>query len=84
MRHLTEEQLVWFYYGEAESRAAAEQHLAACAECRASYAELKRSLNLIAEALPAAERDENYGARVWARLPLEEKRASDANASPAI
>jgi len=76
MRHLTEEQLVWFYYGEEEGHAAAEQHLAACTECRASYAELERSLNLIGEAMPAAERDENYGARVWARLPLEEKQAS--------
>jgi hypothetical protein len=76
MKHLTEEQLVWFYYGEEDGRAAAEQHFAECAQCRASFAELERSLNLITEALPAAERDENYGASVWARLPLERRRAS--------
>lgn len=76
MRHLTEEQLVWFYYGEEGGREAAEQHLAGCEQCRASLAELERSLKLITEALPAAERDESYGASVWARLPLEERRAS--------
>jgi hypothetical protein len=74
MKHLTEEQLVWFYYGEEEGRAAAEQHLATCAQCRASFADLERSLNLITEALPAAERGENYGASVWARLPLDDRR----------
>jgi hypothetical protein len=76
MKHLTDEQLVWFYYGEERDRAEAEQHLAGCEQCRAAFAELERSLSAVTEAVPVPERDENYGARVWARLPLEEKRGS--------
>ncbi len=76
MKHLTDEQLVWLYYGEERDRAAAEEHLAGCEQCRTAFGELERSLNLITEALPAVERDENYGARVWARLPLQERRGS--------
>jgi hypothetical protein len=76
MKHLTDEQLVWLYYGEERGRAAAEQHLAGCEQCRTAFGELERSLKLITEALPAVERDENYGARVWARLDLKERRSS--------
>ncbi len=78
MKHLTDEQLVWFYYGEERDRQEAERHLAGCEQCRAAFAELERSLNAVTEAVPVPERDENYGAMVWARLPLEEKRGSSA------
>lgn len=68
MKHLTEEQLVWFYYGEERDRAAAGRHLDECESCRAAYAALERSLEEITDALPAAERGDDYGAEVWQRL----------------
>lgn len=67
--HLNDDELVLHYYGEmdqaAETRAA--DHLAACAECRESYATLQRVLAAV-EALPEAEADAGFEPRVWARL----------------
>lgn len=68
MKHLSEEQLIWFYYGEERDRAALEKHLGECESCRAAYAALERSLAEITEALPLEERTADYGAEVWQRL----------------
>jgi len=68
MNHLSEEQLIWFYYGELREREAAGQHLAECDACHAAFAALEQRLAQITEALPAPERDAQYGAEVWARL----------------
>jgi hypothetical protein len=43
MEHLSEDDLVLHYYGEADS----SPHLDACAECRASYRTLQSSLNQV-------------------------------------
>ena len=73
-KHLNEEQLILYHYGEeayrepAERRAVAE-HLATCNGCRLSYESLKRVLSA-AETLPVPERAEGYGSEVWARLRL--------------
>lgn len=67
MKHPSEEQLVLLYYGELENRAAAEEHLAACAPCRQAYESLADTLAGIQPA-PVPERGEDYGARVWQRL----------------
>jgi len=65
--HLTEEELILHHYGEAEDPRAVETHLAACEACRASHGALVRDLSgLPSDVVP--ERDETYGARVWARL----------------
>jgi hypothetical protein len=64
-KHLTEEQLVAHYYGEGKTEA--EAHLRDCTECRAELAALERVLAL-AEAEPAPERGEEYGAQVWMRI----------------
>jgi hypothetical protein len=67
MTHPSEEQLTLFYYGDAEDAASFEQHLAACAACRASFAALKQALAAV-ESAPVPERGAGYGREVWARL----------------
>jgi hypothetical protein len=68
MTHLTEEELILHYYGEAEGESlAAELHLEHCAECRAAYGGLQRVLNVV-DSLPLPGRAADYGAQVWARI----------------
>jgi hypothetical protein len=71
-KHLNEEQLVLYHYGEEQYREPAERravagHLAACANCRASYEALQRVLAAV-ETLPVPERAEGYSGEVWLRL----------------
>ena len=74
MKHLNEEQLILYHYGETGDRKAAEAHLETCGDCRSEYDELRQTLAAV-EALPVPERNEGYGREVWARLQprLEEK-----------
>ena len=69
MRHLTQDELVLFYYREkgGVDRRQAEEHLQACDLCRRELAGLAQSLEAI-ESLPIPERDENYGGEVWTRI----------------
>lgn len=65
MKHLSEEELVEVYYGEAKATEVA--HLAACGECSEQFAGLKRDLEgAMRTAVP--ERDAEYGERVWQAL----------------
>jgi len=67
MTHVTEEDMVMHYYGEADGLPQTGVHLAECEECRHRFDELSRALQAMSVGdLP--ERDEGYGARVWARL----------------
>jgi hypothetical protein len=66
MQHLTEEQLVSHYYHDPDA-AAAQEHLAACAECRGQYDTIHRVLTLVDQA-SVPERSEEYGQQVWNRL----------------
>jgi hypothetical protein len=64
--HLGEEDLVLHYYAEPGAPAAAAEHLAACAACRADWDALRRSLDAVregAEEPPAPDLE-----RVWSRL----------------
>jgi hypothetical protein len=68
MKHLSEDELIEQYYGEATS--AADAHLKACRECSAQYAKLSRSVDAIGPvAVPLRSAD--YGERVWERLSPE-------------
>jgi hypothetical protein len=67
MKHLSEEQLVLYYYGEKEGRRPTEAHLQECAACRGQLESLQRVLDAV-EAPPAPERGEQYGAQVWDRI----------------
>jgi hypothetical protein len=75
MNHLTEEDLILHYYGEAEDGLSLEQHMEQCGECREQYAAVQRVLNTV-DAFPIPARDEHYGAAVWQRIEgrLERRR----------
>ena len=76
MNHLSEEQLILHYYGEAGEPGepgeagealACEHHMEECGDCRALYASLQRVLNVV-DSLPVPERSAGYGAEVWRRI----------------
>ncbi len=76
MKHLTEEELVDHYYGEAIGPADIESHLRTCNVCAENYATLQQDLASIkSPAVPV--RDASYGDQVWQSLrnsvPVYEK-----------
>src|SRR5215471_7172024 len=69
MNHLTEDDLVLYYYNEAADASRVQQHLQACELCREEYTNLQRVLNLV-DSFPVPERAQNYGEQVWERLGI--------------
>jgi hypothetical protein len=67
MKHLSEEELILYHYGEVEDLAPFRAHLAECPACATQHDELRRVLELAGRA-PVPERDDNYGVAVWERL----------------
>jgi len=67
MTHLTEDDCVLHYYGEAGDMKSADAHLAECESCRRTFEELSKALRAVTGA-DAPERSESYGAEVWARI----------------
>lgn len=79
MKHLNEEELILYHYGEGdEPRAATEEHLRECAECQAQYDALQQTLAAV-DSSKVPERPADYELRVWQRLEprLEERRGFD-------
>lgn len=64
MKHLDEQQLLEYRYGDATDTSAVEQHLRECADCRKSYEALKQVLAFV-DALPVADPGANYETRLW-------------------
>jgi hypothetical protein len=75
MTHLSDDELVLTYYREGGGPADAGEHIESCAACRERFEKLAMALRTV-ESAPIPERDESYGAQVWARLQprLEEER----------
>jgi hypothetical protein len=67
LNHLTEEQLVLYYYSEGDGSPEVRRHLDGCEACRAEYGNLQRVLNVVAAA-PVPERAADYESQVWSRL----------------
>jgi hypothetical protein len=67
MNHLSEEELVLYYYGEAADSLPVDSHLKECDGCRALYGSLQRVLNAV-DGMPVPERSGDYGAQVWQRV----------------
>lgn len=66
--HLTHDDLVLHYYGDAGADAARfDAHLAACEGCRSTLDRLTRTLSLV-DASPAEDPGPGFEARVWTRL----------------
>jgi len=69
--HVTEEDLVLHFYGEAPDETRIESHLASCAACQDEYARLTRVLALVDTAdsfNPADAPGPAFEREVWARL----------------
>jgi hypothetical protein len=66
-KHLNQEQLVDYRYGDAADSGAVEQHLHECAECAAAYAKLLGVLAIV-DAAPVPEPGPGYEARLWWKL----------------
>lgn len=62
-----DDDLVLYFYGEAENPEEIARLLASSPELAARYETLKRVLAAV-DALPVPERPESYGARVWAQI----------------
>jgi hypothetical protein len=65
--HISEEQLVLLYYGEAADAAPIESHLSECEQCRAEYRAVQTVLNTV-DSAPVPERGADYGSAVWKRI----------------
>ena len=70
--HLTEDDLILYYYGELEAPASAQagQHLRECSACHASFTNIQRVLAAVDATLPV-ELGEGFERTVWARLQPE-------------
>lgn len=75
MTHVTEEQLVLYFYGESGETAKIADHLASCQACRADLAGIQRTLNVV-EGLAIPERGPAYGEQVWQKLSPRIKKRS--------
>ncbi len=63
MNHLSDEELLEGYYGEAQL----DPHLSECVKCRTRLAALTEMLDALRE-YPVPPRQHNYGSQVWARI----------------
>lgn len=66
-RHVAEDDLILYYYGEGRRRDEIERHLDGCSACRAAYRSLTDTLALVVEP-PMPQRDDEYGRVVWQRV----------------
>jgi hypothetical protein len=67
MNHLSEEQIVLHYYGDAEEAADIDRHLAVCVECRAEFARVQSTLQQI-EPLEVPEPIAGFEEKTWLNL----------------
>ena len=65
--HPSDEDLVLFFYGEADAGNAVAVHLESCESCRASLDSLRRTLAVV-DRHRVPERGTAYGGEVWARV----------------
>lgn len=77
MEHPKEEELIAFRDGDRTNRERVQEHLRACAECRAALEKIEAVFAAM-DSLPVPDPGENYGQRVWAaispRLPERQPR----------
>ena len=67
MKHLDEEALTLYHYGELPGRAAAAAHVRDCVQCSKEYERLSRVLAAV-DTFEAPKRSEGYGREMWARV----------------
>ena len=64
MKHVNEQQLVLYYYGEAKQPQEIKAHLAGCSVCSAEYFKIERTLAQV-EPIVAPEPDTAYEQKLW-------------------
>jgi hypothetical protein len=70
MKHLADDELILYHYGDGDDIKAPERHLASCGECRSRLDAIEQVLKLVvAPSLP--ERGPGYGSEVWNRIRAE-------------
>jgi len=67
MNHLSEEQIVLHYYGDAEEATEVERHLAACPDCREEFSRVQSMLRQI-EPLEVPEPAPSFEEKTWLNL----------------
>jgi hypothetical protein len=67
MNHLSEEQIILHYYGDAEEASEVERHLAACPDCRAEFSRVQSMLKQI-EPLDVPEPPQGFEEKAWLKL----------------
>lgn len=67
MNHLSKEQIVLHYYGDAEEAMDVERHLAACPECRAEFTRVQSMLKQI-KPLEVPEPPASFEEKTWLNL----------------
>jgi hypothetical protein len=67
MNHLSQEQIVLHYYGDAEEASEVERHLAACGECRDEFARVQSTLKQI-EPIEVPEPPASFEEKTWLTL----------------
>jgi len=67
VRHLNEQELIEYRYGDAADTTAVADHLHECAECGKAYEALERVLAAV-DALPVAEPAADYETQLWRAL----------------
>lgn len=77
MEHPKEEELIAFHDGDRSNHDRVQEHLRACAECRAALEKIEAVFAAM-DAMPVPDPGENYGQRVWAAISprLPERRAN--------
>lgn len=64
MKHLSDEQLIALYCGDARRPDTLTEHLRACSGCRENFWSLQQTLGALKNA-PVPERGADYGSQVW-------------------
>jgi hypothetical protein len=64
MNHISEEQLIDYYYGEAELHTAISEHLEACHDCAGAYKSLLLDLEEV-RPIVVPQRNAAYGEDIW-------------------
>ncbi len=67
MNHLSEEQIVLHYYGDAENSAEIQRHLAGCSACRAQFEQVQTLLKQI-EPADVPEPAAGFEGKTWLKL----------------
>jgi len=67
MKHISNDELALFYYGESAEAEAIENHLSACESCRSEFRALQLVLNTV-DSVSVPERPADYGDAIWKRI----------------